>query len=95
MFLFGFLFMFVFTQQYGFRLPWWVRALVFLAYAAGALYVYGVLFAEEKGLRSLYQVLFIPAALYGGTFALVGLSWLLDLLPARRAANLDTGRRAG
>jgi hypothetical protein len=46
-------------------------------------YVYGVLFAEEKGLRSLYQLAFIPAALYGGTFALVGLSWLFGRGPAR------------
>jgi hypothetical protein len=29
-------------------------------------------------------VLFIPAALYGGTFALVGLSWLLGQGPVRR-----------
>lgn len=93
MFLFGFLFMFVFTQQYGFRLPWWLRALIFLAYAAGAAYVYGVHFAEEKGLRSLYQIVFIPAALYGGTFGLVGLSWLLDLLlPRRRAAGPSPAR---
>jgi hypothetical protein len=77
MFLFGFLFMFVFTQQFGLKLPAWARALVFAAYAAAVVYVYGFLFAEEKGLRSAYQVLFIPAALYGGAFALVGLSWLL------------------
>jgi hypothetical protein len=87
MFLFGFLFLFVFTQQFAFKLPRWVRALIFLAYAAGAVYVYGFLFAEEKGLRSLYQVLFIPAALYGGTFALVGLSWLFGRGPARRPAQ--------
>ena len=45
--------------------------------------MYGVLFAEEKGLRSLYQLAFIPAALYGGTFALVGLAWLFGSGPAR------------
>jgi hypothetical protein len=94
MFLFGFLFMFVFTQQFGFKLPWWARALIFAAYAAGAVYVYGVLFAEEKGLRSLYQLAFIPAALYGGTFALVGLSWLFGRGTAR-APKLDTGRGLG
>lgn len=94
MFLFGFLFLFVFTQQYGFKLPWWARALIFLAYAAGAVYVYGVLFADEKGLRSLYQIAFIPAALYGGTFVLVGLAWLFGRGPAR-APKLDTGRGLG
>lgn len=77
MFLFGFLFLFVFTQQFGFKLPWWVRVLIFAAYAAAVVYVYGFLYAEEKGLRSVYQIVFIPVALYGGTFALVGLSWLL------------------
>lgn len=87
MFLFGFLFLFVFTQQFGFKLHWAVRALIFLAYAAGAVYVYGFLFAEEKGLRSLYQIIFIPLALYGGTFALVGLSWLFGRGPARRPAQ--------
>ena len=76
MFLFGFLFLFVFTQQFGFKLPWWVRALIFVAYFGAVFYVYGVVFAEEKGLKSAYQIVFIPAALYGGTFALVGLSWL-------------------
>jgi len=57
-------------------------------------YVYGVLFAEEKGLRSLYQLAFIPAALYGGTFALVGLSWLIGRGPVRKP-KLDTVRRRG
>jgi hypothetical protein len=47
--------------------------------------VYGVVFAEEKGLRSLYQLAFIPAALYGGTFALVGLAWLFGRGPAGSA----------
>ena len=76
MFLFGFLFIFVFTQQFGFKIPWWGRALIFVTYAAAVVYVYGFLFAEEKGLKSFYQIFFIPAALYGGAFALVGLSWL-------------------
>ena len=49
MFLFGFLFMFVFTQQFGFKLPWWVRALIFAAYAAGAVYVYGVPVRRGEG----------------------------------------------
>ena len=65
----------VFTQQFGFRLPWWGRALIFAAYAAGA----GVMYAE-RGFGRLYEVLFIPVALYGGALALI---FLTRLFPAR------------
>jgi hypothetical protein len=72
MFLFGFLFLFVFTQQFGFRLHPAVRALIFAAYAAAVLFVY----ITGPGIAKVYQILFIPSALYGGAFALVGLSWI-------------------
>jgi hypothetical protein len=75
MFAAGFLFMTVFTQQFGFRLPWWGRALIFAAYAAGV----GVMYAE-RGFGRLYEVLFIPVALYGGALALI---FLTRLFPAR------------
>ncbi len=87
MFLFGFLFLFVFTQQYGFRLPPLVRGLIFAAYAAGAVAVY----MTGPGIGRMYQILFIPSALYGGTLALVGLSWLFGR-PA--AAGGSRGPRA-
>jgi hypothetical protein len=75
MFAAGFLFMTVFTQQFGFRLPWWVRALIFAAYAAGV----GVMYTQ-RGFGRLYEILFIPVALYGGSLALI---LLTRLFPAR------------
>ncbi len=76
MFAAGFLFMTVFTQQFGFRLPWWGRALVFAAYAAGV----GVMYAQ-RGFGRLYEVLFIPVALYGGALALILLTRLIRRRP--------------
>lgn len=65
MFAAGFFFMTAFTQQYSFKLPAWGRALVFASYAAGV----GVLY-WFRGYGKLYEVLFIPVALYGGALAL-------------------------
>jgi hypothetical protein len=78
MFAAGFLFMTVFTQQFGFRLPWWGRALIFAAYAAGV----GVMYTQ-RGFGRLYEVLFIPVALYGGSLALI----LLTRLSRRRPGS--------
>lgn len=77
MFAAGFLFMTVFTQQYGFKMPTWGRVLVFAIYAAGV----GILY-WYRGYARLYEVLFIPAALYGGAIAL---ALLTRLVPGRRA----------
>jgi hypothetical protein len=79
MFATGFLFMFAFTGQYSFRMPRWGRALVFILYAAIVLGLY-----SQRGFGKLYEVSFIPVALYGGTFAFAAL--------ARGASAL--GRRA-
>jgi hypothetical protein len=84
MFAAGFLFMTAFTQQYGFKLPGWARALVFAAYAAAVGLMYW-----HRGYGRLYEILFIPAALYGGAIAL---SLLLRLVAARKPA---TTRAAG
>jgi hypothetical protein len=76
MFAAGFFFMTAFTQQYSFKLPVWGRALVFAAYAAGV----GVMY-WFRGFAKLYEILFIPAALYGGAIAL---ALLTRLAPKRR-----------
>jgi hypothetical protein len=78
MFAAGFFFMTAFTQQYGFALPAWGRALVFVLYGAGVAVMYWF-----RGYQHLYEILFIPAALYGGAIAL---ALVLRLVPARRAA---------
>jgi hypothetical protein len=75
MFAAGFLFMTAFTQQYGFTLKPWARALVFAVYAAGV----GVMY-WFRGYNHLYEILFIPAALYGGAIAL---ALLTRLVPER------------
>jgi hypothetical protein len=79
MFAAGFFFMTAFTQQYSFKLPWWGRALVFAAYAAGV----GVMY-WFRGYAKLYEIVFIPVALYGGAIAL---ALLTRLVPKRRVAR--------
>jgi hypothetical protein len=78
MFTAGFLFMTAFTQQYSFKLRPWARALVFTAYAAGV----GVMY-WFRGYNRLYEILFIPAALYGGA---VALSLITRLIPNKGPA---------
>jgi hypothetical protein len=78
MFAAGFLFMFAFTGQYSFKLPKWARAAIIAAYAA----LVGILYAW-RGLGKLYEIAFIPAALYGGTFALAALARLASMLGAK------------
>jgi hypothetical protein len=74
MFASGFLFMFVFTGQYSLRLPKWARAAIFAAYAAmlAGLYAW-------RGFGKLYEVLFIPVALYGGALVLALVARLATL----------------
>jgi hypothetical protein len=77
MFAAGFFFMTAFTQQYSFKLKPWARALVFGAYAAGV----GVMY-WFRGYNKLYEILFIPAALYAGAIAL---ALVTRLVPDRKA----------
>lgn len=71
MFVTGFLFMAVMTYQYGLKLPSWVYKLNWVLYIilAAVLYYF-------RGYNKLYEISFIPVALYGGFFVL----WLLMLL---------------
>jgi hypothetical protein len=79
MFAAGFLFMTAFTQQYGFKLATWARVAVFTVYAAGV----GVMY-WFRGYDRLYEILFIPAALYGGAIAL---ALITRLVPERMNKN--------
>ena len=84
MFAAGFFFMTAFTQQFGFKLPTWGRALVFVLYAAGVAVMYWF-----RGYQRLYEILFIPAALYGGAIAL---ALLLRLVPERKGRAAPVSR---
>ena len=79
MFAAGFFFMTAFTQQYSFKLPAWGRGAVFAVYGAGVLVMYWF-----RGYGRLYEILFIPAALYGGAIVL---ALLLRLAPGRKSAE--------
>lgn len=72
MFLFGFFAMFVFTQQYEFKWNKYVRALMFVLYFGGIAGVYGFV----RGFDQIYEIFFIPTALYGGALGLLLLSKL-------------------
>lgn len=87
MFAAGFLFMTVFTQQFSFRLPWWGRALTFAAYAAGVVVMY-----VGRGFGRLYEILFIPVALYGGSLVLILVTRLFPAGKARAANRVSRPR---
>ena len=66
MFLSGFLFMFAFTYVYGLTKKKVLHVITLAAYAAAA----GVMY-YFRGFDRLYEVTFIPVALYGGGAALI------------------------
>jgi hypothetical protein len=79
MFMTGFLFMFAFTGQYGLKLPKWARALVFILYGGLVVGLYA-----WRGLGKVYEISFIPVALYGGAIALAAAGRLLSMaIPAK------------
>ncbi len=79
MFTTGFLFMFAFTGQYSLKMPRWAYALVLALYAALVLGLY-----SQRGFGKIYEVAFIPAALYGGAFALAGVARIADKIATIR-----------
>jgi hypothetical protein len=86
MFAAGFFFMTAFTQQYSFKLPPWGRALVFIAYGAGVAVMYWF-----RGYQRLYEIVFIPVALYGGAIVL---ALLTRLVPGKKGmATSEAGLR--
>ncbi len=85
MFASGFLFMLVFTGQYGFKLKPVVRAAIFAAYAA----LVAGLFAW-RGFDRIYEISFIPVALYGGAIALALVAGIVArIFPATAASTLE------
>lgn len=89
MFASGFLFMLVFTGQYGFKLNAWARAGIFAAYGAAVVGLYA-----WRGFGRLYEISFIPTALYGGAIGLAIVAGLAArLFP--RARSGASGMRIG
>jgi hypothetical protein len=86
MFATGFAFMFVFTGQFGLKIPRWGRALIFAAYAAAVIGLFA-----WRGFSRIYEVAFIPAALYGGAFALAGLARLASTIGRPRKKTRAAG----
>jgi hypothetical protein len=67
MFLYGFLFMFVFTQQYSWKLKSWMRWAIYGTFFISFTLVYGYI----RGFNHFYELSFIPVALYGGAFGTI------------------------
>ena len=84
MFASGFLFMFAFTGQFGLKLRPWARALALAGYAALAAVLYG-----WRGYARLYEITFIPTALYGGAVALAVVARAATLRRKRAAASVS------
>ena len=76
MFLSGFLFMFAFTYIYGLTKRRWIRLLTMAVYIGSVILMY-----YFRGFDQIYEVSFIPVALYGGGFALI---LLLKLFTGRK-----------
>ena len=76
MFLFGFLAMFVFTQVYVWKPGRFYSWLLISTYVVMILLVYGFV----RGFSHLYEITFIPVALYGGVLLLLGIGWIWDRL---------------
>ncbi len=79
MFTSGFLFMFVFTGQYSWKMPRWGRAIVFAGYGALIAVLY-----SWWGWNRLYTVAFIPVALYGGALALALVAKLAGMVRRKK-----------
>ena len=85
MFMVGFLVMFVLTQMHGLS---WARRLRWpIAIAFVSLVV--VLYAFVRGFEHIYEISFIPVALYGGAVALLLVGRIIErFLVVRRGANV-------
>ncbi|MEM5947202.1 hypothetical protein WKV44_01470 [Spirochaetia bacterium 38H-sp] len=89
MFVTGFLFMAVMTYQYGIKLPSWVYKLNWIVYIALVAVLY-----YQRGYSKLYEVSFIPVALYGGALGLWFLMFILSKIFPSAFDNInDRGER--
>lgn len=90
MFAFGFGFMAVFTQMYGFKWPKWANITVTVVYFALVLGLYsGVLWSGGE-LKNVHQIVWIPTILYGMIPIILGLAalaaWVGSLLFKKKEA---------
>lgn len=74
MFLTGFLVMFFLTQVHTFRLKTSIKWLLLFLFAAGTL----LLYIFVRGISHIYEVTFIPLALYGGAGALLLIGFVIE-----------------
>ncbi len=82
MFFFGFLAMFVFTQVHTWKIKPLVRWSVFGGYIILILLVYGFI----RGFNHVYEITFIPVALYGGALGMLLVGYLWDKLAKKKPA---------
>ena len=75
MFLFGFMTMFIFTQMHGLKISKIVKFVFLSAYIISIGLVYGLI----RGFEHIYEIFFIPVALYGGVIALLGIGKLIEI----------------
>jgi hypothetical protein len=80
MFLFGFFIMFSFTQVYAFKKRKTIHLAALIAYIGGAIAVYGFI----RGFDHLYELTFIPVALYGGAIAIWLIGKIIEQVASRR-----------
>ena len=83
MFLFGFLVMFVLTQIHTLKIPAWTRWLTLGLFIAAVVLVYGLI----RGFGQVYEVSFIPVALYGGAVGLLALGVVIEKLAGPKRAS--------
>jgi hypothetical protein len=83
MFMVGFLVMFVLTQMHALRFARRWRWPILGVFAAGVVALYVLV----RGADQLYEITFIPVALYGGAIGLLLIGWLIErLTPQTRAS---------
>lgn len=80
MFMVGFLVIFVLTQVHALTIPGWARWMLLVTFVAGVLLLYLLV----RGVSHLYEITFIPVALYGGTIALWLVGMGVERVTARR-----------
>jgi len=80
MFMYGFLVMFFLTQLFSWKIPTKWKWISLGAFAVSIILVYGFI----RGFEHIYEVLFIPTALYGGAAALIAIGYLWDKIADRK-----------
>lgn len=87
MFMVGFLWMFVLTQVHAFRLPTWAKWTQLGAFVAGV----ALLYAFVRGFNYIYEIVFIPVALYGGALGLLLVGLVIDRIGRVPRTAIEAG----